>query len=379
MRIAIDGMDILHGTRGIRRYAVELIRALMRIDQENDYVIFYQRFRRTPNPPLDVSAAPNFSQCILPLPGTIVQPLWRRGWLPVEKITGKIDLFHSLHELLPRRRKAPIALTIHSLIHLEAPDRMPGNLAENYNAFLARATRHCDYFICVSEALRRLFLETFEIPLERVRVVHLGVGKEFHPQPREHVMKKLQRRFGIKGPYLLYAGAANPWKNIDGIVSAFALLCRQSSFSHSLVLAGEGFHGAAELAGQIDGLGLSGRVLLTGRLDQHTGDLPLLYAGADCLLFPSYAEGFGLPPLEAMACGTPVIGSTASAVPEVMGDAGILVDPACTEEIADAVSRVLDDESLRENLVKKGLARAKLFTWERTARETLELYKEWSA
>ncbi len=378
MRIAIDGMDILHGTRGIRRYAVELIRALMRVDQENDYVIFYQRFRRTPNPPVDVSAAPNFSQRILPLPGTVVHPLWKRGLLPIESVVGKVDLFHSLHDLLPPRRRMPIVLTVHSLIYLEAPDRMPVKMAENYKAFLERATRHCDYFICVSETLRELFLETFRLSPDRVRAVRLGVGTEFHPQPREHVMKELQRRFGIEGPYLLYAGAADPWKNIDGIVNAFALLCRQSSFGHSLVLAGEGFHGTAKLTEQIDELGLLDRVLLTGRLDQHTGDLPLLYAGAGCLLFPSYAEGFGLPPLEAMACGTPVIGSTASAVPEVVGDAAILVDPACTEEIADAVHRVLDDEPLRKGLVAKGLARAKLFTWERTARETLELYREWS-
>jgi glycosyltransferase involved in cell wall biosynthesis len=189
----------------------------------------------------------------------------------------------------------------------------------------------------------------------------------------EGVRDRLRRRFGLNEPYILYVGALTLRKNIARALEAFAEL-NSSHPGLCFVLAGPSTWKKTPIASLLERLGITERVLLTGPLTDD--DLPALYNGADLFVFPSLYEGFGLPPLEAMACGTPVVTSNASSLPEVVGDAAITVDPYDVDALSGAMRRVLTDPCLRDEMRQKGLARASGFTWERTARETVSVYRQ---
>lgn len=237
-----------------------------------------------------------------------------------------------------------------------------------------RAIRRAARVIADSDSSRRDLLYHLDYDPHRVVVVYPGVDDAFRPVTDSAALADARRRYGLdpEDRLLLHVGHCGFYKNVEAILQALALLRDCPTVRCRLVKVGEGF--TPRQARLIQSLGLEGRVRHLGWVGRE--DLPLVYALCDVLVFPSFYEGFGLPPLEAFACGTPVVTTEAGSLPEVVGDAAQVVDPASPEEIAGAVRRVLEDEALRSRLVARGLERAKDFSWRRTARDTLAVYRD---
>jgi glycosyltransferase involved in cell wall biosynthesis len=233
-----------------------------------------------------------------------------------------------------------------------------------------------DYFIAVSKHTRTEFLSFFpEIDPRRVRVIPLGIGSEFRMLERRMVQEKLKAAFQINRPYILYVGALDTRKNIQGILRGFSFVAHRYP-DLDLVLVGDPGYGYEDLKALAAEGRLRDRVKVIGYVGQETDRLPLLYNGAECFVFPSFSEGWTSPPLEAMACGTPVLTSNVSSLPETVGDAAVTVDPSSPEAIGHAMDRLLTDSTLRADLQRKGLKHSSRFTWKRCAESTHALYRD---
>ncbi len=305
------------------------------------------------------------------------QAIPARLWLPLAVpralLAGHIDVFHGTNHMAPPWSPVPTVITVHDLSALKA-----GNLHTWRNRLLTvpqmlLSLRQATRLIADSQATALDVMRLPGIDQGRIRIVHLAPTPGLTPATPGQV-KALSHRLGLPETFFLFLGALEPRKNVATLVRALAALYAAGDHRAGLVIAGaEGWRND-DVFGEVKRLGLERDVRFTGYVPDE--DLPALYGAATAFVYPSLFEGFGLPPLEAMACGTPVICSNTSSLPEVVGDAAITVDPLATSDLADALRAVLDDADLRARLTHAGLQRAALFSWERTARETLEVYRE---
>ncbi len=368
MHIAIDYTAAIRQRAGIGRYTRELTQALLALDRENRYVLF-SAGRGADEPPWP----PNVRRRSVPLSDHQLAVVWQRLRLPIpaELLTGPVDLFHSPDFVLPPLLKAASVVTIHDLSFMRLPHCSPPALLDYLMRSVPRSARRADAILADSESTRRDVVELLGIDAERVHVVYAGVDTRFTQQSPDAV-HEAKARYGIVGPYVLAVGTLQPRKNYPRLLEGFAAMRRKSGLPHKLVIVG----GRGWLYDEIDAavarLELAEDVVMPGFVRDE--DLPSLYTGADLLAFPSLYEGFGLPALEAMACGTPVVASTAPALPEVCGEAALLVDPTDVPSLADAVEQVLTDEGLSSRLVELGRHRATEFQWEDAARSLLAVY-----
>jgi glycosyltransferase involved in cell wall biosynthesis len=263
--------------------------------------------------------------------------------------------------------------TLHDLTFLSHPElHTVGNRVETLCA-VVEAVCAADAFIAVSEHTKAQAVELLGLADERITVIHEAADPAFKPVERDERQAEVRRRLGIDGPFLLTVGSLEPRKNLGRLLDALAALPEDVRVGHGLVVTGgPGWRNRA-LRERIEGAGCAMRVHLTGEVSQP--DLAVLYSAAEAFVYPSLSEGFGLPVLEAMACGAPVITSSTSSLPEVAGEAAVLVDPTDTEALAEAVARVLSDSALRRELRARGFHRVAEFSWQRTARKTLGLYR----
>ena len=235
-----------------------------------------------------------------------------------------------------------------------------------------RTLRTADKIIADSNSTKRDLINYFNVPAEKIKVILLAADEKFKPLDHEEI-NEVKQRYKLDFPFILYVGTLEQRKNIPTLIKAFYKLKKDETKQKLVIAGGKGWK-YKEIFETIDKLNLQKDVIFTGYvLDE---DLPALYNAADLFVYPSLYEGFGLPPLESMACGTPVITSNTSSLPEVVGDAGIMVDPYDVDRLADAMHKVLSNEELREDMIKRGLERAKMFSWDKTARETLRVYEE---
>jgi len=263
-------------------------------------------------------------------------------------------------------------VTIHDLIHLTA--REYRGLSRLYARFMiGRAVRVAGRVITVAHASEREILRRCPRARAKLAVGANGVEDVFHPRPREEAAAFVAEAFGVDGPFLLFVGNPKGHKNLDLLLEGFVRLARRYPALHLLVVGGNERQRRA-LARRGERLGFGGRLRLAGALDRDA--LTLLYVAAACFVFPSRHEGFGLPPLEAMACGTPVASSSSASLPEVLGPAAAYFSPESVDSLVEAICRLLDDPALRERLVRLGLERARLFSWDDAARQTLAIYRE---
>lgn len=310
----------------------------------------------------------------LGLPGggeKLAKLLWPNFFLPAGAAAAGCDLVHCTTPygtFMPCRYRNVI--TICDVTPLLFPGTH-GRLNVWHHRFaLPAILRRADRIITISECSKRDIVRLYGVSPEKVAVTMLAADRRFSPHPAGLPGAAVA---GLPRPYILNVGTLEPRKNLDGLLRAFAA-ARRSGLDHTLVIAGARGWGDSRLAPLVEELGLAGAVVFAGFIEDH--DLPHLYTGADFFVYPSLYEGFGLPPLEAMACGCPVITSTVSSLPEVAGDAALLVNPHSEADLTDAIVRLAGDAGLRQALKEKGLKRSAGFSWEKTVEETLAVYSQ---
>jgi glycosyltransferase involved in cell wall biosynthesis len=298
----------------------------------------------------------------------------RKQW-QIPRVAKGSDLLHCPHYNIPCFYRGRLLVTIHDLTHIM--DRtFRRTLASLVYArpMLAIASRKADHIITVSEFTKRQIVDRLRVPPEKVTVIYHGVSSHFRVCDRDEAFRAASSALQLRRPYLLYIGALKPHKNIPTLIRAFALLRGRRKVEHQLLIVGDDPKWKEGLVSLCSQLGIAGHVSFFPHVAHAI--LPEVYAAADLMVMPSFIEGFGLPVLEAMACGTPVVCSRAASLPEVGGDAVEYFEPPSVEDLAAAMEGVLSSTERQAELRRKGLERSKLFSWEECARRTLEVYRK---
>jgi glycosyltransferase involved in cell wall biosynthesis len=370
---------------GVYHYILNYINTLKEIDHANEFILFVNAFRNINwrminNLQNDIKERTNFGLKVLRLP----QRLWRPFNIPIETFTGTVSILHGLNsELLPSRCRAVV--TVHDLRSLkfnmemlEGPCLNCREYKRRRDFFLRRrkllpwSLKKADRIISVSDFTRRCIIENFDIPEDKIDVVYHGVSDIFRRIEDRERIEDTKKRLKINKEYLLYVGKLDPMKNIERLIDAFKLIKRDLDIV--LVLSGPRSWYSKFIEAKIRDYGLTGDVILTDYVSPE--NLVALYNGAVAFVFPSLYEGFGLPLLEAMRCGCPVIASDVGAIPEIVSDSAALFNPHSEEEMAHTILNILSDKGLRNRLIKSGLERTISFTWEKTVTDTLRVYRK---
>ena len=358
MKIAIDVSSAAAARRsGVGVALVNIINALAKIDSENEYLACYRLSRLKYYRRLYCPVARNFRRMIFQEP--IIFP--RRA-----------DIFHGGDARLPSCGSMPCTATIYDVFSLLRTDFATDGFREKKRLRYEHLARRASRIFAASESTKNDLVAGLAISPQNIIVNHLGVSGEFRPRSADEV-DRVRRKYAVPPAYALSVAAFSKRKNIQPVLSAYAALKKSGRFESTLVLAGslEHWHDWRTVLEQS---GVADRVILTGFVEDS--DLPALYSGARMFVFPSLYEGFGLPVLEAMACGVPVIASNTSSMPEIVGAAGLMVDPENENDIRERMAELDGDPGLRESLAAGGLERAKLFSWEKTAQRMLTVWRE---
>jgi glycosyltransferase involved in cell wall biosynthesis len=376
MRVLIDGLPLL-GEAGIATYVRGLLLHLAVADTEHEYHLFFRGFRsETRRRVARLLADPHFAQFrtrITRIPDRVLEWCWARSrrFPPItEAWLGQPDLFFSTVYMTPVLQGIPIVMMAYDLIPLRFPQFY--GRAKTHRALVCRNLERATAIIAISECTKRDFVELLSADPSRIHVVYPAADARFTPSFDPASRDAVLQRHGIQPPYLLYVGSLGPHKNVDTLVRVFRQLKETRRLPHSLVLCGKAEWGPDVVGGARDMVASGDCVILNF---VPNADLPALYQGTDAFVFLSLYEGFGLPPLEAMACGVPVVSSNAGSLPEVVGNAGILVDPTDEPAIEAALVRVLSDPGLRQDLRARGLRQAARFSWAEAARQTLKVFE----
>lgn len=379
MHIGFDANEIIHGERAIRRYAVNLLRALPEFTGNATLKALYFCFRPSPKKPLQFSGRllSKVRNCIIPLPYKTVNLISvKTGFPQPHHFMGKLDLFHSPGLTRLAKGPYPTVVTIHSMAHKRIPEHLDPAYLKWYESFLEWTVHHADYFITVSESMRSDFISHYGVTSDKVKAIPLGVGSEFQPGDRLISQRLVRERFGITDPYILYVGGIQKNKNVLTLVEAFSRLKSLEKSPVKLVLAGDENYGADEIKQRIARCGIQDEVILTGYLDQESADLTLLYQGAKLFWFMSFWEGWASPPLEALRCGIPVLVSDIPPLRESLGDAAVYCGVDQPEVLAEQTCRLLNEEDAYADLSENGIRYAQQFSWQATADRTMQYYRE---
>jgi glycosyltransferase involved in cell wall biosynthesis len=366
MRIAIDARK-LHDF-GIGTYIRNVLGGLARLDTHSEYVVLCR--------PEDADTlnelGPNFRATVeTARPYSVAEQVS----IPLSLARERAHLVHEPHYVLPVATRCRSVVTIHDCIHLMFPEYLPGKLAYVYaRASMWSAVKKADRILTVSEASKRDILHFFDVAPEKVNVIYNAIDERFLGPPDEERMELVRQRYQLDHPFVLYVGNIKPHKNLERLLHAFAHVRADGLEELRLVIIGDELSKYPPLRQAVHRHRLEKYVRFFGFQPYDT--LAAFYRLARAFVFPSLYEGFGLPPLEAMACGTPVITSDVSSLPEVAGGAALLVDPRDRLSIADAIYRAVTDDTLRKQLITKGLARAHQFSWRDSVAQIHRIYFE---
>ncbi|MBN2588132.1 MAG: glycosyltransferase family 4 protein [Candidatus Fermentibacteraceae bacterium] len=364
MRIGLEISPLAINATGIPNYIRRLLEGFASIDDGNEYFLYTNRPL-----PEDLSLPSRFRTVIVDRPHPRFQ-LWFQLELPRQMRRDRLDIFHGLFSRMPLSLPVPGIITSYDLSAL----RMPGmhkkwtrmtNLL--YPLYIWRARR----IIAISRFTAGELVRLFPRAAAKVSVVHAAAPPGYSEVTDPEILDRVRTRYGLPRRFMLFLGTMEPRKNLSRLLSAFAGV--SGGIPHSLVIAGGSGWKNRWFLDSLRDSGIGDRVKLTGFVEAR--DVPVIMSMADAFIYTSLYEGFGLPILEAMACGTPVITSNVSSMPEVAGDAALLVDPLSVEDIAEGIRRMATDESMRAELKEKGLRRNREFSWENAARQTLEVYR----
>jgi glycosyltransferase involved in cell wall biosynthesis len=369
VRIAID-VRKLHDY-GIGTYVRNLLRQLARIDPESDYRLICQ--------PDDVEAIERLGENFHAIPtGSAAYSVGEQFTIPRILRRERPDVFHTPHYVLPLLTPCPSVVTIHDCIHLMFPQYLPNRMAYAYaRLFLWTAAHRSSRVLTVSATSKRDILRFFSVPDDKVAVIYNAIDDRFGQPPAADDVMRVRERYQLNDEFVLYAGNIKPHKNVERLIEAFHQL-RRDRFEHlKLLIIGDEITKYATLRRAVHRHKLHKHVRFLGFVPDST--LAVLYRLAAVFVFPSLYEGFGLPPLEALASGTPVVTSNVSSLPEIMADAAILIDPYNPAAIADGMRRVLTNPVLRTHLVTRGLTRARDFSWASSVTQIRRIYGEVAA
>ncbi len=371
MRITLDLSPVVHHKAGLATYARNLTENLLALDPTNDYGGFYYGVARASLPTLFASLR-------------VTNVPWNaRHWrmsvaaqyfmgATMDRTFAGAHIFHATEHLLPRLQNIHTVFTFHDAIYALFPKyHLPLNKIY-LGTMMPRFLRRADAIIAVSECSKRDAIRLYNIAPEKITVIYEGVNPALKPETNSAHIAQIHEQYAHGQPFIFYLGTIEPRKNISAIVDALKIL-RSRGLPHRLLIAGRKGWLYQPTLDHIAETGMNDAVDFLDYVPD--ADLPALFGACDAFVFPSLYEGFGLPPLEAMACGAPVVCSNTSSLPEVVGDAALMIDPHNSDEIANAIERIIINPNLSSELHAKGIAQAKKFSWARAARETLAVYK----
>ena len=359
MKIAIDISQAIYGT-GVSVYTKNIVEYLIKLYPDDQFILFGGSLRRKKELNSFVKKVKGTPK-IVSLSPKMLDFMWNSLHVfPIDKFVGEVDVVHTSDWTEPPS-KFPKVTTVHDLIPFVYPQTTTDEIRRAHKKRLAWVVRESDKIIAVSHATKEDMISILKVPEEKIVVIPEGVDDRFCPQPLE-IIDSIKRKYKITGDYIFSLSTLEPRKNQKGLIKAFEKI-KEAYPNMQLVIAGK--TGWGEVVKPVPG------VLMPGFVPD--ADLPALYSGASVFALPSFYEGFGLSPLQAMACGAPVVASNVSSMPEVVADAGVLVDPTKVENIATGIIKAIENQpEFRE----KGLIQAKKFTWERAAKETYNVYQQ---
>ncbi|GAB2587944.1 glycosyltransferase family 4 protein [Spirosoma areae] len=372
MRIGIEAQRLLRPHKhGMDIVALETIRALARYPK-HEFVVFVK-------PDTDRAGLPNSPNVeLVELPGG-PYPIWEQYALPKAVGQHGLDLLHCTANTAPLRCPVPVVLTLHDIIFLENQPLRAGSwyqrLGNQYRRWnVPRIVADCERIITVSDFERQRIIDHLHLDPERVVTIWNAVSRQFRMVDDPEPIARVRAQYGLPDEFIFFLGNTDPKKNVKGVLKAMLLLKQRGQLSLPVVISNLPSASLAELLTEIGGQSLTSDIVLCGYIPNPV--LPLVYNAATIFLCPSLRESFGLPILEAMACGVPVLTASTSSMPEVAGDAALLVDPTSAEDMAMELDRLINQPALRADLRQRGLERAALFSWEATAAKLLDVYAD---
>jgi glycosyltransferase involved in cell wall biosynthesis len=393
MKIGIDIRILSWNWTGPWRYLRNLLDHIARIDRKNEYFLYLDK-----NLPELMIAQSNFKKTLIGsllngnrlltklntglsskviesyLKAQALDPILGNLFLPVFLRRDGINVFHSPFNALPLAKVCPSVVTIHDLAFEFYPKEYSTKARIWSKVFTPLAARRADTIIVPSACVKENIVQLYDVPQSKVRVIHEAADEIFKPMNRQESKEKIVQKYHIEDEFMLFIGFARLRRNVPLLLKAFLKLKKQYSIKHKLVIVGRYDSVSTNYPKLIRELGIEKDVFHFGHIPDE--DLPLLYNGAEIFVYPSSYEGFGLPLVEAMACGTPIVASNAAPMPEIIGKAGLFVDPFNVSQMAQTIYDVLADENLRLKLREESLERSHFFSWEKTARNTLEAYAD---
>jgi len=352
MRIAIDNQSTLGRKTGIGLYTINLLKAMRKVAPQHEYITL--NLKRSTELRTDQRLR------------------WQQIQLPQLARAARADLLHIPGFDAPKFKPFPVVLTVHDLIGMLFPQNLPPIARFYWSKWLPKSIRWADRILADSEQTRRDIVRLLSVPVDQITVIPLGVSPQFHPIQDTASLQTLRNTYQLPDKFVLFLGTLEPRKGIDTLIRSYSLIADE--VSQDLVIAGKKGWYTESLFDLVQHRKVKDRVHFIGYVTDDK--LPALMSAADAFAFPSRYEGFGLPPLEAMACGTPVISTNISSLPEVIGDAGLLIPPDDINALAQALGEVLSTGTLRDRLTALGIARVQRFTWDTTARKTVAVYEE---
>lgn len=366
LRVALMGRSLRGQFSGVVRYTDELVRALAAELGEELYVFVTKAEDGLDGLPIRKVRAP-FST-----PNEYVRAVWEQIFVPVDVRRIVPDVYHSPNYILPAAIGCPSVVTVHDVAFLDrAVHRLRSHLY--LSALTVLALRKATIIVCVSSYTARRLTARFPWAGGKIRVVGEGISSQFRPQPRAAV-DAFRERHGLRKPYVLFVGTVEPRKNLPRLIRAFERAAVRERLPHELVIAGATGWKTGAVQDAYERSALKDRVRFLGYIPDE--ELPAAYGGAEAFAYPSLHEGFGLPPLEAMACGTPVVTSNTTALAEVSGPAALTVDPKDDHALESAIAALLGDGARREEMVKAGLSHARSYRWDQVALQMIDIYRE---
>lgn len=369
MHIGIDATALPHQPGGAGNYIIHLIRALASLSNEYQFTIFAHHSGRDL---IDSPPSSRMNWVLVPDKSPARRLVWEQVTFPRLVRQSRVGLLHSLHYTRPLFLACSSVVTFHDMTFFLYPHLHTRSKRIFFPSAIRLSARLADALIAVSENTKNDAIRLLGVPGDKITAIPHGVGEEFHPITDARLLDDIRLKFSLPQDFILNVGVVEPRKNLTLLLKSYQQLHSQGISLPLVIVGGLGWM-YEDVFRQVESLGIKEQVYFTGYVPDH--DLPIIYNLARVFVYPSIYEGFGLPPLEAMACGTPVITTAVSSMPEHVADAGILIPPQDENALTNALQKLINDSTLQEELSSKGPERASQFTWKRTAQETIKVYQ----